>query len=77
MERIMVSEEWLKRLQGELSEMDRRRTALRSQLSQIDSEIMAQMGAVGLMQELLRPDETPPDETPPDETPPDETPPEA
>jgi hypothetical protein len=52
-ERITVSQEWLDRLTAALREMETRRNRLRAEAAELDRLIQQQVGAVGLMQELV------------------------
>lgn len=52
-ERITVSQEWLDRLTATLREMEARRNRLRAEAAELDRLISQQVGAVGLMQELV------------------------
>lgn len=52
-ERITVSQEWLDRLTATLREMEVRRNRLRAEAAELDRMIAQQVGAVGLMQELV------------------------
>lgn len=52
-ERITVSQEWLDRLTANLRTMEARRNQLRAEVAELDGMIARQVGAVGLMQELV------------------------
>lgn len=52
-ERVTVSQEWLDRLTATLREMEVRRNRLRAEAAELDRLIAQQVGAVGLMQELV------------------------
>lgn len=52
-ERITVSQEWLDRLTANLRTMEARRNQLRAEAAELDKLIAHQIGAVGLMQELV------------------------
>lgn len=52
-ERITVSQEWLDRLTANLRTMEARRNQLRAEATELDKLIAHQIGAVGLMTELV------------------------